>query len=347
MKRTTLLLCAVTALVAATAAPAATTTVVMSGLDNPRGLAFGLGGILSVAEAGRGGAGPCVVMRGRPQCYGPTGAVSALIVHRQFRLVRGLPSTIAPDGEVTGPHDLTLDRGGIDVVVGWGGDPALRAQLGEAGRLFGHLVDASALVPFSIADIAAVEAASNPDDGPVDSNPYGVHWLISHLGSPETFVADAGGNTLIRISGGVAAAVRVFPSRPGRPVDSVPTEVTRGPDGALYVGELTGGPFPDGAAIIWRLTPGAPMQAWSTGWKTIIDLDWGMDGSLYVLQYASGPIGLAPPGQLWRLAPDGTRTLITDALVNPTAVEVGPDGALYVSNKGNLVGVGEVLRIAP
>ena len=30
-------------------------TVVMRGLNNPRGLAFGLGGALFVAEAGRGG----------------------------------------------------------------------------------------------------------------------------------------------------------------------------------------------------------------------------------------------------------------------------------------------------
>jgi glucose/arabinose dehydrogenase len=45
------------ALTGAGGAGAATTSVVMSGLDNPRGLTFGPQGALYVAEAGRGGAG--------------------------------------------------------------------------------------------------------------------------------------------------------------------------------------------------------------------------------------------------------------------------------------------------
>src|SRR5690242_9224177 len=36
-----------------------TVTTIASGLDNPRGLAFGPDGGLYVAEAGKGGAGPC------------------------------------------------------------------------------------------------------------------------------------------------------------------------------------------------------------------------------------------------------------------------------------------------
>lgn len=41
-----------------------TVSVVMSGLDNPRGLAFGPEGALYVVEAGRGGNGPSVFLRG-------------------------------------------------------------------------------------------------------------------------------------------------------------------------------------------------------------------------------------------------------------------------------------------
>jgi len=48
-------------------------TVVMSGLDNPRGLAFGPEGALYVVEAGRGGSGPCQMLRGLSRCYGATG----------------------------------------------------------------------------------------------------------------------------------------------------------------------------------------------------------------------------------------------------------------------------------
>ena len=38
---------------------------------------------------------------------------------------------------------------------------------------------------------------------------------------------------------------------------------------------------------------------------------------------------------------------MTDQLSHPTSVAVGPDNMLYVSNKGDRVGEGEVLRITP
>jgi hypothetical protein len=79
-------------LVVSSAAAAASVTTVMTGLDNPRGLAVGPEGALYVAEAGRGGPGPCVVLRGTPQCYGPTGAASRLWHGVQERIATGLPS---------------------------------------------------------------------------------------------------------------------------------------------------------------------------------------------------------------------------------------------------------------
>jgi glucose/arabinose dehydrogenase len=60
MKRRFLLIVFALAAVVAFAASAVadpSVTVVMSGLDNPRGLTFGPQGALYVAEAGRGGAG--------------------------------------------------------------------------------------------------------------------------------------------------------------------------------------------------------------------------------------------------------------------------------------------------
>ena len=66
-----------------------------------------------------------------------------------------------------------------------------------------------------------------------------------------------------------------------------------------------------------------------------------------VLQHATGPF-LSGNGALIRVSPNGTRTTIASAgMVNPTSVAVGPDGALYVSNRGIFPGTGEVLRIVP
>src|SRR6185295_16800772 len=63
---------------------------VMCGLDNPRGLAFGAGGVLFVAEAGHGGA-PCPMGTNGLNCYGLSGAISRLWLGRQDRIVSELP----------------------------------------------------------------------------------------------------------------------------------------------------------------------------------------------------------------------------------------------------------------
>src|SRR5262249_60893504 len=83
--------------------------VVMSGLDNPRGLAFGPEGALYVAEAGRGGDGPCFEVRpGQVVCYGPSGAVSRLRRGHQGRIATGLPSLVNTDGGPTGADAIYL-----------------------------------------------------------------------------------------------------------------------------------------------------------------------------------------------------------------------------------------------
>jgi glucose/arabinose dehydrogenase len=84
-----------------------TLTPVMTGLDNPRGLAFAKNGELYVAEAGRGGTGPCQVLRGVTACYGPTGRISRYWQGQQKAVVTGLPSYVTAT-DATGPHDLTV-----------------------------------------------------------------------------------------------------------------------------------------------------------------------------------------------------------------------------------------------
>jgi hypothetical protein len=325
--------------------PAVVTTV-MSGLDNPRGLAFGPEGGLYVAEAGRGGDGPSIVLRpGVVASYGPSGAVSRLWHGRQERVATGLPSLSSADG-TNGPHDISFQgRGGAYVTVGFGTNPTRRAELGDAGNGFAQLVR---LLPNghweNVTDLGDYEAAVNPGGGPIDSNPFG---LLAEPGG--RVVVDAGGNSLLRIAAnGEVSTLAQFPSRDdGRPTDAVPTSVIRGPDGAYYVGELTGVPFAAGAANIYRVIPGEAPQIVHTGFKTIIDLDFGPDGSLYVLQHATGPF-LSGNGSLIRVAPDGTRTTIQVeglTLTRPTSVLVADDGAIYVTNRGISVGTGEVIRI--
>jgi hypothetical protein len=319
------------------------TTTVMSGLDNPRGLAFSPAGALYVIEAGRGGNGPCPVHRNQPMCYGATGALTRLRDGAQERIAVGFPSYISPSGEVTGAHDVSfLGVGGAYVTIGFGGDPAQRGVFGTDGALFGTLVHVAASGRWwPISDVAAHEGRFNPAGDRVDTNPYG---LLVEPGA--RLVADAGANALLEVKpNGQTTTVAVFLSRPARSTDAVPTAVVKGPDGAYYVSELTGTPFTAGAARIYRVVPGESPEPYVTGFKTVIDLDFGPDGSLYVLQYATGPVFFSGPGQIVRVAPDGTRSVIVTGLTMPTSIVVGPDGGLYVTNYGTSIGAGEVVRI--
>ena len=97
-----------------------------------------------------------------------------------------------------------------------------------------------------------------PPAGAIDSNPFG--FALAPGGG--FLVADAGANDFLNsTAGGVISTLGVLPAKPnplpfGPPVyQSVPTSIAVGPDGAYYIGQLTGFPFPPGAANIFRFDP--------------------------------------------------------------------------------------------
>jgi hypothetical protein len=333
----------------------ASTTVVMSGLDSPRGLAWSPEGALYVAEAGNTSVtGPCAAVTRGSNCYSGTGAITRLWRGKQERIASGLPSLYdAATNDIIGPDHLSfLGRGNLSLTVGWGGAPAARAGLGELGTQFGALYSVTPSGQWRIvSDVGAFEGANNPAGGPIDSNPFGV---LAEAGT--RYVTDAGGNSLLQVdANGDVSLVATFPSTPvpagpfNPPFaqsEAVPTSVTRGPDGALYVGTLSGVPFLPGAARIYRVVPGEAPQVYLTGFTMITDHCWGPDGSLYVLQYASLPF-MGGVGSVVRVARNGVRSTIASGLSHPTGVLAAPDGAIYVSNNGNVESIGEVLRIVP
>jgi hypothetical protein len=315
--------------------------VVATRLDNPRGLDWSHKGLL-VAEAGTGGNGSCVPgIFAVEICLGRTGAVTEVTRGgRQRRILEGLPSLAGPEGAFAyGPSDVSLKDGRVYVSVGGPNETRNRELLTEAiARKLGTIQLQAGRRSITVARIADFVADSDPDGPPEETN---THSVLA--GRRTVYAIDAGSNALFGINRhGRVELLHVFDDialSNGTTIDAVPTNMVFGPDGALYVSTLTGVPFPEGAATVWRWD-GTRMTPYAEGLTAAIDLDFGPDGSLYVVEMRS-VIGLS--GRVLRLARDGTRTVVADGLDFPTGIAVG-DRALYVTNHGTSPGIGEVLR---
>jgi hypothetical protein len=345
--------------------------VVADGLDNPRGIGFGPDGALYVAESGSGGAGPCVQgPEGGEACFGRSGAVTRITKRSQHRVLSGLPS-LAEEGGVaaTGPVDLGFSGWTGYLLVGNpGGGTETREQFGPAGRRFGKLLKVNLHGMRAVADFPRFEEANNPDQGggippgepgAIDSNPNGL--LVRHRSQ---LVTDAGGNDLLEVDRkGRIGVVAVFPPRlvpappgipglpPELPMQAVPTSVVKGPDGAYYVGQLTGFPFPPGGANVFRVVPGEDPEVYADDFTNIIDIAFDKRGRLYVLEIATEgllntPEGELPAGRLVRVNRDGSRTtLASEGLAAPGGFVLG-HGAAYITNNSILSDAGQVVKVA-
>jgi hypothetical protein len=342
--------------------------VIATGLSNPRGIAFAPNGQLFVTEAGTGGNGGCAVLGdGQTACYGETGALTRIDPTGQaapVRVLTGLPSLAGPGGfAALGPHAISFrGAGNGQLAIGLGTVASARANLGAKSALLGRVLQVDIGGTYKVgADLAAFEAANNPVPGGTDSNPFGVAALGAH-----SVVADAGSNALFEVAAnGSTRTLAVFESRhvpappflglpPGAtiPMQAVPTSVVKGPDGALYVGQLTGFPFPAGGANVYRVPPAGGMPiVFASGFTNISGLAFDAVGTLYVLEMGQGFAGpggppLAPPGRLIRVGNDNAKTAVHSGLFYPGGLAIGPDGAAYVTNFGIVPGGGQVLRIS-
>jgi len=341
---------------------------VASGLNSPRGIAVADDGTVYVAQAGVGGDECVTVGEGedeRELCFGDSSSISMIEDGTAVDIISGLPSFLFSEGEYIGAQDVLVEDGGVIGVVGLGMDPALRDQAGEPADGLGTIIVANGSGGWeTIVDVAAYEADNNPDGGLPDSNPFSA-IAVGEGG----VVSDAGANALLDIAeDNTISTIAVFPDTmvdapeflglpPGTqiPMQAVPTGVVVGPDGAYYVGQLTGFPFVPGAAKVWRIAEGEEPEVYAEGFTNIIELAFDDEGNLFVLQItANGLLNVNPEdpatfaGALYKVGTDGSvseMTEVSNHLVTPAGMAFGPDGALYISNYGLMPGMGEILKV--
>lgn len=338
--------------------------VVASDLSNPRKIFVASDGAVYVAEAGTGG--NTSSHRCLSSCVGGTGDIVRIQGGKETRVVTGLGSYSVPGGqEAQGPAAVVVgSNGDFDVLMQ---DMQIDANgnnkvgLPHAGELLS--TSAGKLDAHTIAKLAQFEATHNPDHGAgpgpkyaqpsIDSDPYA---LVAYRGG--FAVADAAANDLLWVKpDGSISVLAVFPTQairltakeraflrptppPVLPIQSVPSSVTVGPDGALYVGELTGFPYRIGSARVWRVVPGKKPAVYAKGFTNIGDLAFhGRD--LLVLELANkGLMNPASTGELIRVAPGGKQTVVlTQGLSFPTGLAVG-GGRIYISNYGTSIASG-------
>lgn len=348
-----------------------TTQVLATGLDNPRGVAVTPDGAVLVAEAGSGGDDVCTeVSEGGDTvevCLGHSGAVTRVKGGVQERIVTGLPSLLTPEGAL-GPSDIDVHGNGNTYLVnGLGGPPSIREEVyGTAGAYLGHVLRLNQVQgTFSdSADISAFEV-NNPDaadpGSAVDSDPYSVARIPGGL-----VVADAGGNDLLKVDeeGNVSLlavfhATMVpnvyFPGPDQIPMQAVPTSVAVGPDGAYYVGTLTGFPFLPGAAKVYRVVEGQDPEVFADGFTNIIGVAFDGADLLVLEMVRNGLLNLDPSdpstqlGALYRVHPDGSseEVQVADGLLLPGGLAVGRDGTVFVSTCDVCIGQGQLVALHP
>jgi hypothetical protein len=312
--------------------------VFATGLKFPRGFTFG-GGDIYVAEAGSGGthstkASQCEQVPAAPgpgpYTNGRTARISRIGPNgQQSTVAAGFPSGMDAFGDVVGVADVAFVGDQLVALVAGGGcshgTTAFPAGVAKVSRSSGDWS--------IVADLSAFQAAhpvAHPFAG--DYEPDGTWYSMLHVHGL-LFAVEPNHGEVVRIDPATWSIRRVVDVSATQG-HIVPTALAER-SGNLFFSHLGTFPVDPGSQKVFSLTRGGDLSVVAHGLTAVLGLDFDANGRMYALEMTHGA-GFPTPGtgRVVRVNADGTKHVIVDGLFFPTAMRFGPDGKLYISNKG-------------